>query len=84
MFLVKVQHALRASSVNDRQFCFRAVESSVFVLRVPDQVTPQLTVGILASHGVDGLDEGIPCSVFRWRSLPVIVPFIRVTDKGDG
>lgn len=56
MLFVKVQHPLRASSVDDGQFCFGAVESAVFVFRVPDEIAPQLTVGVLACHGVDGLD----------------------------
>lgn len=56
VFFVKVQHPLRASSVDDGQFCLGAVESAVFVLRVPDEIAPQLAVGVLARHGVDGLD----------------------------
>ena len=56
VLLVEVQHPLRASSVDDGQFCFRAIKSAIFVLRVPDDITPQLAIRILACHSVDGLD----------------------------
>ena len=80
VFFVEVQHSLRARPIDDGQFRFRTVEPAVFVLGVPDQIAPELAVGVLASDGVDGLDQGVPRSGFGWRSLPVIVALLRVAD----
>ena len=84
VLFVKMQHPLRARSVDDGQFGLGAVEAAVFVLGVPDQEPPQLAVGALTLDRLDGLDERVPRAVLGRRRLPLVVAFVRPAAGGDG